>query len=312
MLNNYFQKSKPIQNVFIIILFSIIYITYNLKNLYINSSLNVILFAIINYFLLIATIIIIKFLINELSLAKSSNYFAMFFITFLCYFPSIMMDINLVIAVFLSTFSMYRFLKIDFSGDSKLAVFDACLFLFTAVIFHFWAIIYSVLIIAATLRNYKKNNNIFLIPLVAFITVFILFLLFSLIINPDWTKTVIQDSTINFNFYYFKNIIQRLAVSIFFAMLVLFFVLILTQITSKALLIQAALRKIFAWLFLSVFIFILSPYKSNDILFFTIIPLVIIASNYIEFSNDKILKEIFLITNLLLGIVFFTLQTFFI
>lgn len=308
MLSNYFQKSKPIQNVFLIILFSIIYIIYNLVSLYSNSSWDVILISILNFFILVATAIVIKIMMNELSLSKSSNYFGLFFISFICFFPSILLDINISIAVFLSTFSMYRFLKIDFSTGSKLAVFDACLFLFTAAIFHFWVILYSILIVVATLRNFKKNNNIFLVPIVAFLTVFILFIFFALLINPDWSKTVIEDSTIDFNFNYFTNIIQRLSISFYFSLLVIITLLIFFQINSKPLLVQVSMRKVFYWLLLSILIFILSPDKSNDTMFLSIIPLVIISSNFIEFTNDKILKEIIISTITLLGLVFFIFQ----
>jgi hypothetical protein len=311
MLSNYFQKSKPIQNVFFIILFTVIFITYSLASLFSNSNWEVILFTILNFFILLATIIVMKLMVNELSLSKGSNYFALFFISYLCFFPSIMLNTNLVIAVLLSTFSMYRFLKIDFSAGSKLAVFDACLFLFTAVIFHFWVILYSFLIILATLRNFKKNTNIFLVPLVAFFVIFVLFLFTALVINPDWTNTVIEDATINFNFNYFINTYQRLSISLYFALLLMVFVLIFFQISSKPLLVLSALRKVFFWLLLSIIIYIFTPYKTNDFLFFSMIPLVIISSNFIEFSKDKILKEIILITVSLLGLVFFILQTFF-
>lgn len=311
MLSNYFQKSKPIQNVFLIVLFSTIYTTYCLSSLFSNSSWKIILFTILNFFILIATAIIIKLMTNELSFSRGSNYFGIFFISLLCFFPSVMLDINISIAVFLSTFSMYRFLKIDFSTGSKLAVFDASLFLFTAAIFHFWVILYSILIIVATLRNYKKNNNIFLVPIVAFLTVFILFLFCALVIDPDWTKTVIQDSTVDFNFNYFINTVQRLSISLYFALLVIVFVLIIFQIRSKPLLVQSGIRKTLFWLILSILIFIVSPSKSNNVLYFSTIPLVILTSNFIEFSKDKILKEILFGIISLLSLIFFITQTFF-
>jgi hypothetical protein len=311
MLSNYFQKSKPIQNVFLIVLFSTIYTTYCLSSLFSNSSWKIILFTILNFFILIATAIIIKLMMNELSFSRGSNYFGIFFISLLCFFPSVMLDINISIAVFLSTFSMYRFLKIDFSTGSKLAVFDACLFLFTAAIFHFWVIIYSVLIIVATLRNYKNNNNIFLVPIIAFFTVFILFLFCALVMNLDWKKKVIQDSTVDFNFNYFINTVQRLSISLYFALLVIVFVLIIFQIRSKPLLIQSGIRKTIFWLILSILIFIVSPSKSNNLLYFSTIPLVILTSNFIEFSKDKILIEILFGIISLLSLIFFITQTFF-
>ena len=311
MLSNYFKNSKPIQNVFLFILFFTLFLSYSIAKIYINSSWIIIFFTIINFILLTGTVIIIKIMMNELNLSRSSNYFAILFIAFLCFFPGAMLNINLVIATFLSTFSMYRFLKIDFSKGSKLSIFDACLFLFTAVIFHFWVIVYSILIVFATFRNYKKNNNIFLVPLVAFLTVCVLFLFFSLLINPDWTKNVVKLSNISFNYNYFETIYTRLSISFYFSIAIIMLIIMVLQLVKKPLLVQTALKKVIFWFVLAILIYVFAPVKSNDILLFSCIPLIIITSNLIEYSKDKILKNIILITILFFGLLFFTLQTFF-
>lgn len=311
MINNYFQKSKPIQNVFLIILFSIVYTTYALASLYSNSNFETIITTIFNFFILISLAVTIKIMMNELSLSKSSNFFAILFIAFFCFFPEVMLKKNVVIATFLSTISMYRFLKIDFNLNSKLSVFDACLFLFTAALFHFWIIIYSVLIVYATIRNYKKNTNIFFVPLIAFLNVLVLFLFFSFLINNQWTETVMQNSVISFKFDYFDTIYKRLTISFYFSFLFIMNILLIFQFFSKPLLVQSALKKILSWLILSITVYIISPFKSNHFLFFSTIPLLMITANYLEFSKDKILKDIILGTIIFLGFLFFILQTFF-
>ena len=312
MLSNYFLKPKPIQNVFLIILYLFIYSIYCVFNISVNAEGIYILKVVVNFFLLLGTAYVLKLLLNELNLTKDSNFFAYLFIVFICFNPSFILNINIVLSVFLSTLGIYRFLKIDFSEGSKMSIFDACLFVFTAAIFEFWVIIYSILIVIATLRNYKKNSNIFLVPLLALGTVAILFLFFSLLISPEWTNILLSKSNISFNYNSFDNIYSRITISFYYSILLIIFILTIFQIISKPLQVQSSIKKILFWLFLSILIYVLTSSKTNDLLIFSSIPLIILVSNYIEFSKDKVLKEFILITISILGLFFFILQTFFV
>lgn len=311
MFSNYFLKPRPIQNVFLIILFLTVYCIYCIFNISENASGIFILKVVLNFFLLLGTAYVLKLLLNELNLTKDSNFYAYLFIIFICFNPSFVLDINIVLSVFLSTFGMYRFLKIDFSAGSKMSIFDACLFVFTAAIFEFWVIIYSVLIVYATLRNYKRNSNIFFVPLLALLTVSILFLFFSLLISPEWTEILLKKSNVSFEYELFDNVYSRITISFYYSILFIILLLAIFQLVAKPLLVQSTIKKILFWLFLSILVYVLTSNKSNNLLIFSSIPLIILCSNFIEFSRDKILKEFVLITISILGIVFFILQTFF-
>ena len=66
------------------------------------------------------------------------------------------------------------------------------------------------------------------------------------------------------------------------------------SISKKALIIQSSFNKIIAAFIIGILIFIISPFKSNDILIFTIAPLSIMATSHIEMTKIKLQQEIIL------------------
>jgi len=74
------------------------------------------------------------------------------------------------------------------------------------------------------------------------------------------------------------------------------------------LMLHSSYKKIISAFFIGVVIFVISPYKSNDLLVFTIAPLAMMATSHIEIAQVKWQKEVVLFALIILGIFSFFSQ----
>jgi hypothetical protein len=65
---------------------------------------------------------------------------------------------------------------------------------------------------------------------------------------------------------------------------------------NKPLVLQASYKKMIVSFFIGVLVFLFSPDKSNAILVFTFLPLAVLSTNNIEYSQNKTYQEIVLFT----------------
>jgi len=114
-----------------------------------------------------------------------------------------------------------------------------------------------------------------------------------------------NQSYVSFDFTYFENIYQNIAISVFASISILFFVSQSTSIGSKPLNMQSSYKKIVFSFILGVLIYGLSANKNNSCLAFSFAPLAIMGANFIESLETKLLKEITTITLVLFAFTFF-------
>jgi hypothetical protein len=112
----------------------------------------------------------------------------------------------------------------------------------------------------------------------------------------------------NYRVDYFTNKYQNIALSIYAFFAVFFIFTSIFSLTNKPLNLQASYKKVlFAALF-GIVIFIISNNKSNEVLIFTFLPMSIMATNTIEYLQNKIQQEIILFVSIACGIFCFFSQ----
>jgi len=110
--------------------------------------------------------------------------------------------------------------------------------------------------------------------------------------NFDAIKFIQDRAVIDLRIDYFKNNYENGAFSIYVAVVLFFVVSMLTTLSDRPQIVHISYKKLIACFFIAVFVFILSPNKSNDLLLFSITPLTMMASSSIEYMQQKLNKEI--------------------
>jgi hypothetical protein len=204
--------------------------------------------------------------------------------------------------------ALRRLISLKSLLQTKEKIFDASFWIFLAALFHFWSIFYIILVFIAVILHVSKDYRNWIIPFIALFAVTILFFLANSILDNTLLSTLLDKTYISFDFYYFENIYQRIALAVFTSLSLFAFVLHVFDVPNKALNMQSSHKAILFSFILGVGIYVLSANKNNGSLAFCFGPLAIIGANFIEKIENNLVKEIVVYALLGLGIFFFIMQ----
>lgn len=308
MIASVFSKTRPIN--YLLIGFLIIICFFSLiiceNKFYFDwpNVLNQLLFL----FLIIASTILVNFISLKNDLTKNNTYAALLFFIFMMFFPSIFENKNILISNFLLLLALRRLISLKSMISTKEKIFDASFWIFLSALFHFWSIFYIVLVFVSIMLDVSRDFKNWLIPFIALLTVTILFFLFNEALDNTLLERLLNKTYISFNFSYFENIYQNLALAIFTSISLLLFVSFIMGLNKKMLNMQTSYKKILFSFVLGIGIFILSANKNNGYLAFSLAPLAIIGANFLEDLKTNWIKETTLYIFFILGVIFFITQ----
>lgn len=308
MITSIFKKSTPINYSLmgiLMVFFFFLYQFYNPER--VNSTIGMVQkFGLL--VLLFASLFLSNFIVKKNGLTKKSSYTILFFFLFLLFFPNILNNINLLLANFFILLSIRRLVSLQTLKAPKEKIFDAALWIFVASLFHFWCILFIVLVYISIIFHVSRDYRNWLIPFVAFFVATIIFILYNLIIDKTAVSTYLNSEVMNFHLDYFKNKYQNIAFSIYTVFMIFFIFPSIFSLTNKPLNLQASYKKVIFSAVFGIVIFLISTNKSNEILVFTFLPMAIMATNTIEYLQNRIQQEIILALSIICGFFCFFTQ----
>ncbi len=301
MITSIFKKSTPINYSLMGILMVVFFFLYQFHSATEANFASGMVQKIGLLVLLFASLFLSNFIVKKNGLTKNSSYTILFFFLFLLFFPNIMNNLKLLLANFFILLSMRRLVSLQTLKAPKEKIFDAALWIFVASIFQFWCILFIFLVYISIIFHVSRDYRNWLIPFVAFFTTAIIFAFYSLLIDNSALNTYLQSEIINVQLDYFTNKYQNIAFSIYAVFVVFFIFPSVFSITSKPLNLQASYKKVIFGALIGIVIFVISANKSNDVLVFTFLPMVIMATNTIEYLQNKFQQEIILFISIACG-----------
>ncbi|WP_224485296.1 DUF6427 family protein [Robertkochia aurantiaca] len=291
MISSIFGRTKPI-NFVLLLLFTIVFVAV------------FVIFGpiqepgairtpelLINLLLIIFTVLLIDFINRKNTLSKNNSYISLFYVVFLCMFPRIFLDTNLVVANIFILLALRRLISIRSGLEVENKIFDASLWICAAAFFFSWSILFLIVVyMAIFLYSYQYYQNL-LIPLVAVFLVAIL--AFTYYFMTDHVEAFLDifrmKPEFNFNKYYEPGYlfpIVFLSGFGFIAVLIYFFKMRSKSSRGRA---PGLLVLIHLAVALLVAAFAESPNTSE--LIFVGFPLSVIFTKYLETVKRKWLKE---------------------
>lgn len=308
MITTIFKKSTPINYSLVVILLLLFFFLFQFNDtkptdLHTNSIQTLGLLG-----LLLASLFISNFIVKKNVLTKDSSYTLLFYMLFLLFFPSLFKNTNLIIANFFILLAMRRLVSLQTLKAPKEKIFDASLWIFVASLFHFWAVLFIVLVYISIFFHVSRDYRNWLLPFVAFFTTVVIFIAYALVFDKVIIGSYLENAHVNFEIDYFTNTFQNLSLSIFTVFAVFFVFSSVFSLTSKPVNLQASYKKLLFAVIIGIAIFMFSPNKNSDILVFTFFPLAVMATNVIEYSQNKLRNEIVLAASILAGFFCFLSQ----
>lgn len=294
MITSVFKKSTPLNYSLVVILMLVFFLIYQFQEVSWMSSGVLLLQKSGILLVLLASIFIANFITKKNGLSKDSSYTIFFYFLLLLFFPSVLDNVNLILANFFILLALRRLISLQSLKASKEKIFDASLWIFVATLFHFWSILFLVLVFISILFHVSRDYRNWLLPFIAFFTIGIVFLLFAAIWDVNVIEFVNRNVSTNFNIDYFTNNYQNGALSIYVSIALFFVASMFLTLSNRQQLLHTSFKKIIASFFIGVIIFLISSNKSNDLLVFTFAPIAIMATSHIEIVQQQMKREIVL------------------
>ncbi|VXC09366.1 conserved membrane hypothetical protein [Flavobacterium sp. 9AF] len=307
MLASIFNKTRPFNYVIIGALLLMAFISYSISQQTFLGWQGI-LYGIFYFATIVGSCFLVNFIALKNDLSRNNSYTILFFFIFLLFFPTIFKNKSILISNFLLLLSLRRLISLKSMKNTKEKIFDASFWIFLAALFHFWSIVYILLVFISIILHVSRDYRNWIIPWIALFSVIILFFIFNIFSQNQLLEDVFNKSYISFDFTYFENIYQNIALAVFTSIAFLFFIFMLMTLSSKPMNMKTSYKKIIFSFLLGIAIYVLSAEKNNSCLVFTLAPLAILGSNFIENQENKILKEGTLYILCFFAIFFFVCQ----
>ena len=308
MIASVFSKTRPFNYLVIGILSLVFFILKTISTASADATWVYYAEELGLFLLVLGSVFLTNFIALKNGLTKGNNYALLLFFVFLLFFSSMFQNKNIIISNFLLLLALRRLISLKSLLSTKEKIFDASFWILLAALFHFWSIFYIVLVFIAIILHVSKDYRNWIIPFIALFAVTILFFLANSILDNTLMSTLLSKTYFSFDFYYFENIYQRIALATFTSLSLFAFVLHVFDVPNKALNMQSSHKTILFSFILGVGIYVLSANKNNGSLAFCFGPLAIIGANFIEKIENNWVKEIVVYALLGLGIFFFVIQ----
>ena len=308
MLASVFSKTRPFNYLVIGILSLVFFVLKTISTASADATWVYYAEELGLFLLVLGSVFLTNFIALKNGLTKGNNYALLLFFVFLLFFSSVFQNKNIIISNFLLLLALRRLISLKSLLSTKEKIFDASFWILLAALFHFWSIFYIVLVFIAIILHVSKDYRNWIIPFIALLAVTILFFLANSLLDNGLMSTLLSKTYISFDFYYFDNVYQRIALAVFTSISLFAFVLHVFDIPNKALNMQSSHKTILFSFILGVGIYVLSANKNNGSLAFCFAPLAIIGANFIEKIENNWVKEIVVYSLVAFGVFFFIMQ----
>lgn len=292
MIASVFKKSTPLNYALIVFLVLFFFFIYQIQDTSWMSSVGLLLKKGFTFLVILASVFLTSFIGKRNGLTKDSSYTAVFFILLLLFFPSILNNLNILLANFFVLLALRRLISLQSMKASKEKIFDASLWIILASLFHFWAILFLILVFISIILLVSRDYTNWVLPFVALFAVGILFAFFTSFFGINTFEYLNKSTQVDLALDYFANSNQNLAFSIYVSVALFFVFSMFISLSHRPSMTQTSYKKMVASFFIGVIVFVLSANKSSDFLVFTIAPLAILASTHLEYSQTRFKQEI--------------------
>jgi len=294
MLTNFFSNSKPFHFILISLLLFVGYTFYNFQFSSFENDFIRLIQLTFKFGLYIILMLIFGFVIKKNNLTQINSYALFIFICLLLLTPNVFQNSKLILSTVFILLALRRILSFNSKKNIQKKILDASLWIGIATLFYFWSILFLLVLYAALIQLASKNFKLFLIPIIGMFLVFIICTIYFLYLdnNMYWYKD--YKNFTSFDFSSFKLLKNFFSLFVIFSMTVISLVFKFLNFTKTPLRKKSKYWIIIFTLITGIIIVILTGQKNGVELIFTIVPISILFSNFIEALQRKWVSEMML------------------
>lgn len=294
MLTNFFSNSKPFHFILISLL---LFVGYTFHNFQISSYENDFIWLIqltFKFGLYIILMLIFGFIIKKNNLTQINSYALFIFVCLLLLTPNAFQNSKPILSTVFILLALRRILSFNSKKNIQKKILDASLWIGIATLFYFWSILFLLVLYAALIQLVSKNFKLFLIPIIGMFVVFIICTIYFLYLDNNTYWFTDYENFISFDFSSYKLLKNFFSLFVILSMIVLSLVFKFLNFTKTPLRKKSKYWIIIFTLITGIIIVILTAQKNGIELIFTIVPISILFSNFIEALQRKWVSEVML------------------
>ena len=294
MLTNFFSNSKPFHFILISLLLFVGYTFYNFQISSFENDFIRLIQLTFKFGLYIILMLIFAFVIKKNNLTQINSYALFIFICLLLLTPNVFQNSKPILSTVFILLALRRILSFNSKKNIQKKILDASLWIGIATLFYFWSILFLLVLYAALIQLASKNFKLFLIPIIGIFLVFIICTIYFLYLdnNMYWYKD--YKNFTSFDFSSFKLLKNFFSLFVILSMTVISLVFKFLNFTKTPLRKKSKYWIIIFTLITGIIIVILTGQKNGVELIFTIAPISILFSNFIEALQRKWVSEMML------------------
>lgn len=294
MLTNFFSNSKPFHFILISLLLFVGYTFYNFQISSFENDFIRLIQLTFKFGLYIILMLIFGFVIKKNNLTQINSYALFIFICLLLLTPNVFQNSKPILSTVFILLALRRILSFNSKKNIQKKILDASLWIGIATLFYFWSILFLLVLYAALIQLASKNFKLFLIPIIGMFLVFIICTIYFLYLdnNMYWYKD--YKNFTSFDFSSFKLLKNFFSLFVILSMTVISLVFKFLNFTKTPLRKKSKYWIIIFTLITGIIIVILTGQKNGVELIFTIVPISILFSNFIEAVQRKWVSEMML------------------
>ena len=294
MLTNFFSNSKPFHFILISLL---LFVGYTFHNFQISSFENDFIWLIqltFKFGLYIILMLIFGFIIKKNNLTQINSYALFIFVCLLLLTPNVFQNSKPILSTVFILLALRRILSFNSKKNIQKKILDASLWIGIATLFYFWSILFLLVLYAALIQLASKNFKLFLIPIIGMFVVFIICTIYFLYLDNNMYWFTDHKNFTSFDFSLYKLLKNFFSLFVILSMIVISLVFKFLNFTKTPLRKKSKYWIIIFTLITGIIIVILTGQKNGIELIFTIVPISILFSNFIEALQRKWVSEVML------------------
>lgn len=302
MIANFFNKTKPVNIINVVVLLFLFYFIPIFLGDSIEFSWSFLLNKIVFFFWIVLFLLIFKFIVEKNKLTKDNAYALLLVVLILGAFPEAIFTNYIVFSNLILLLGYRKIYSLRSGINTKTKIFDAAFWIGVATLIDSWSIFYILLIYVGIITYQKVSIKNLLIPIIGTVTP--IFIYFTYEFYFDNLTGFYNKFNYNFNL----DLSAYNSLKFLIPLLFLFTILIwaTVTVTPKIVLISNNLK--FSWnvllnhLLISVVIIVFSSIKNGSELFYIIFPSAVIIANFLQNSKSLILKNAILYLFLIVSV----------
>lgn len=294
MITSIFNKSKPLNFSIVFLITLLAFVMANLESINNPVTANYILGQAMVFLVCYLSILVLSFVVSKNSLTQNSNFEVLLFSLFLLAIKETTLNVNVLFSNLFILLALRRLLSLRSQISMNKKLFDAAFWIGIAALFYFWSLLFFVLIPVALALYTDNKLNHWIIPFTGLITVFLIGVSFSIILNDNYFEVFKSLPAVSYDFSHYNTPKYLVAITLLFSFGLWSSLFYIKGIKQKKKAFRPSFNVVLIALIIAFVIVILAPQKEGNEFLFMFAPLAIIITNYLENIPEKWFKEIFL------------------